>query len=234
MKIRAYSCGQFLRSASAYQDGRLAPEDRFSFESHRRVCSSCRVKAEQTREISAQLKALPVRLAPPNLRSELRVIASREALRNRNRATLQSRWAAWRTELQLFTDNLMRPLAIPTAGGFFSALILFAMLAPGLSSRVSLTDDVPTGLHSDVQVMFMVPPGFSNTQDLIVEVTIDEHGRMTDYNIPSGQALSNPEILRTIENNLLFTRFQPARTFGQPMPAKVLVNFRTNSIDVKG
>jgi hypothetical protein len=204
------------------------------FEAHQRGCGSCRLKAEQTQEVSAQLRTLPVRLAPPNLRTELRVIASREALRQRNRATLQSRLADWRTQFQLFTDNLMRPLAIPTAGGFFSALLLFAMLAPGLSSRVPLTNDVPTGLYSDVQVMFMVPPGFSNTQDVIVEVTIDEHGRMTDYNIPSGQALSNPAILRTIENNLLFTRFQPARTFGQPMPAKVLVNFRTNSIDVKG
>ena len=46
--------------------------------------------------------------------------------------------------------ELMRPLAIPTAGGFAAALVLFSMLAPSLAVRggsVS-TADTPTGLYT--------------------------------------------------------------------------------------
>ena len=46
--------------------------------------------------------------------------------------------------------------------------------------------------------------------------------------------LQSPGIRRNIESSLLFTKFTPATTFGQPMSGKIRLSFRNSSINVKG
>jgi hypothetical protein len=65
-----------------------------------------------------------------------------------------------------------------------------------------------------------------------VEVVINEEGRVVDYTLPAVPA--NSSLRREIENNLLFVRFTPAMSFGQPTTGRLRLSFRRSQIDVKG
>lgn len=183
--------------------------------------------------LTTALKSLPAQMPPPDLRLRLQVVASREA--SRQRQFRSGRLAFWKNEARHWVDELMRPIAIPTAGGFFSALLLFATLAPSLAVRgvpASLVD-VPTGLYTEASVKSSLPFGYDG-EEVVVELTVDEGGRMVDYSVPQAAAMSSPEIRRYIENHLLTMQFTPATAFGQPMAAKLRIWFRSNRIDVRG
>ena len=187
----------------------------------------------EDRELRRVLKALPQRRPTADVAMRLRVIASRESARRQGRVTWQQWARTWFTDFRLWADNLMRPLAIPTAGGFLSALLLFAVLAPQLGQRIVLvTEDVPTVLYTTASIQSFKPLGF-NDVSILVEVTIDDTGRVVDYSIPNAQA-ADRDLHRSIENYLLFTQFTPVRNFGQPVKAKVRISFQSSSIAVRG
>ena len=201
----------------------------------RRHAVQCSVGAGQLSDVRLRttLKSLPVQAPPPDLRVQLQVLASREA--SRQRQIRSGRLAFWFRELRHWMDELMRPLAIPTAGGFVSALLLFAVLAPSLAVRgvpASLVD-VPTALYTEASVKSLLPFGYDGGE-LVVELTVDEGGRMVDYSLPQAPHTSTPEMRRYIENHLLTMQFTPATTFGQPTPTKLRIWFRSNRIDVRG
>lgn len=147
--------------------------------------------------------------------------------------TLVQLCRTWLADFQLWSNNLMRPLAIPTAGGFISALLLFGVLAPSLAPSGSITgQDVPTVLYTEASVRSFMPLGFQD-EDLTVEVTIDGEGRVIDYSLPNGHGKGHG-LHRNIGSYLLFTQFTPVRNFGQPVKAKVRISFQSSRIEVKG
>jgi hypothetical protein len=183
--------------------------------------------------INRALRSLPVREPQPDLRTSLRVIASRERQRQFARRSLAARW---RDRFELFSDNFLRAIALPVAGGVASAVVLFSMcVVPAYPLRAAhTTADVPTVLTTQVAVKGMAP-FFGGGDDVVVDVTVDEQGRMIDYAVVAGaSALANASLRRRLENVLLFTEFTPATSFGQPMSSKTRLWFRTSRIDVKG
>jgi hypothetical protein len=187
----------------------------------------------EDRELRRALKALPQRQPSADLTMRLRVLASRESTRRQGRVTWQKLARTWLSDFQVWADNLMRPLAIPTAGGFLSALLLFGVLAPQLGTRIVLVaDDVPTALYTTASIHSFKPLGF-NDVSILVEVTIDDAGRVVDYSIPDEQ-VTDRDLHRSIENYLLFTQFTPVRNFGQPVKAKVRISFQSSTIEVRG
>jgi hypothetical protein len=185
--------------------------------------------------INRALRGLPVREPQPELRTTLRVIASRERQRRFARRNLAATLSLWRDNLQLFSDNFLRSLALPLAGGIASAVILFSMcVVPAYPLRARTTIDVPTVLTTKVAVKGM-SPFFGGGDDVVVDVSVDEQGRMIDYAVVAGAGvLANAAVRRRLENMLLFTEFTPATSFGQPMTSKMRIWFRTSRIDVKG
>jgi len=179
--------------------------------------------------LSRALRSLPRRLPPLSLTSSLRVLASRE------RSRIANRGIAGMDRLRLFADNLMRPLALPFAGGVFSTVVLFSMwLVPTYPVRGSSSFDVPTILTTEATVKLTGPIGASGGE-VIVDVVIDGQGRMVDYTIVSGHSvLNNDSLRRNIENILIFTEFTPATSFGQPMSGRVRLQLGSSRIDVKG
>ena len=175
------------------------------------------------------LRKLPVLMPPSGLRTSLRVLASRE------RSRLLSRQIGWRDRLNLFATNLMRPLALPFAGGIFSTVALFGMcLTPMYPMRSDDSSDVPTVLTTEAAVKYTAPIG-SACGEVVVDVTVDEAGRMVDYKIVSGfNVLTTSQLRRSLENRLIFTEFKPVTQFGQPMSGKLRVYFRNSEVDVKG
>jgi hypothetical protein len=185
------------------------------------------------RELRRRLRLLPQRHVPPVVSTRLHVLASKESVRRRSRVSWGQMWRTAVGDFQLWADNLMRPLAIPTAGGFFSALLLFAVLAPTLAtSGIQMENDVPTRLYTGASVQSIIPFGFADEQ-VIVEVTINGEGRVVDYSLPEGHPKTHG-IHRRIENYLLFTQFKPVTNFGQPVTAKVRISFQSSRIEVRG
>jgi hypothetical protein len=180
--------------------------------------------------LSRAFRTLPRRMPPPSLTSSLRVLASREQRRN-----VYGRGLAFLDRLHLFFDNLMRPLALPFAGGVCSTIILFSMwLVPLYPLRGSNTFDVPSMLTTQAAVKLTAPVSFDDADDVIVDVTIDGDGRMVDYKIVSGNYPNDGALRRSIAGVLLLTRFTPATSFGQPVEGRLRLSLRSSHIDVKG
>ncbi|HUA82794.1 MAG TPA: hypothetical protein VMB85_02970 [Bryobacteraceae bacterium] len=178
--------------------------------------------------LSRTLRSLPRRLPPADLTSRLRVAASRERLRAIGLNI------AFRDRFRLFFDNLMRPLALPFAGGVFSTVLLFSMcMMPMYSVHASSTSDVPTGLRTDAELLATAPIAAS-PEDVIVDVTIDREGRMIDYKIVCGNVARDEALRRSIEGTLLLTRFVPATAFGQPVEGRIRLLLWTSYVNVKG
>jgi hypothetical protein len=175
------------------------------------------------------LRNLPSRMPPHELRSKLRVIASRE------RQRIFSNQINWRDRLDLSFKNMMRPLALPLAGGIFSTVALFSMcLSPMYPIHSDDSSDVSTGLTTVAAVKYTQPIGGS-FGEVVVDVIIDEAGRMVDYKIVSGfNVLTTAQVRRSLENQLIFTEFKPVTQFGQPISGKLRLYFRNSEVDVKG
>jgi hypothetical protein len=193
------------------------------------------LKSPSVSQLRSVLRTMPVRVPPVGLATNLRVVASREAQRRRAHSSLTARWLTLREDLRLWMNNLMRPLAIPTAGGFVSALVMFGILAPSLAIPpvVARANDVPTVLYTGASVKNFLPIGFEGGDDLVVEITVDENGKLVDFSIPNPVS-GESRMHRSIENQILFTSFYPATRLGQPMSGKVRITFRSSRIDVKG
>jgi hypothetical protein len=181
--------------------------------------------------LSRMLRGMSRRTVPADLSSKLRVLASREQRRAAGTGI------AFADRVRLFSKNLMRPLALPFAGGVFSTILLFSMwLGPGYPARASTDFDVPTVLTTEASVRKSAPMAAYNTDDVIVDVTVDGQGRMTDYVIVSGNATMDQALRRRIGAVLLLTEFNPATTLGTPVSGRMRLSLSAihSHIDVKG
>jgi hypothetical protein len=185
--------------------------------------------------VNTALRRLPRRTPPASLSASLRVMASRERARRANRQGFSATFSVWRDRTRLFAHNLMRPLALPAAGGLLSAVTLFGLwLVPTYPLRGNPSFDVPTGLSTDPVLKGTTALG-SAGEEVVVDVTVDGQGRMIDYVVVTGaRTLKNDALRRSLETTLLFTEFDPATNFGRPMNGKVRLVLRSSSVDVKG
>jgi hypothetical protein len=177
--------------------------------------------------LSRMLRGLRPRVPPAGLTTSLRVLASRELGRWPHITRLE--------RFRLFADNLMRPLALPFAGGVFSTVVLFSMwLVPTYPMRAANGFDVPTILATEATVKGTGPISAAG-EAMVVDVTIDGGGRMIDYHVVSGRnVLTNDAVRRNLENMLLFTEFTPATSFGLPTAGRIRLYLDSSHIDVKG
>jgi|HubBroStandDraft_4_1064222.scaffolds.fasta_scaffold450272_1 hypothetical protein len=193
------------------------------------------------------LRSLPRRSVPEQVRSSLRVLASHEQHRAAGKGI------AWLDRVRLFSRDLMRPLALPFAGGIFSTIVLFSMSGPTYSAQVPkgfeipiplslrsqatvLTSDRGGAAQRDPTVLKTAPMLAYGADDVIVDVMVDGQGHMIDYAIVSGDASNNDALRRSIGALLLLTEFHPATTLGRPVAGRVrlLLPASHSSVDVKG
>jgi hypothetical protein len=185
--------------------------------------------------IAESLHALPQHAPPGKLTDRLRVMASRESLRRRRTATPKALLGWWAERIGLFFNNLLRPVAVPFAGGLLSAVILLlTVLAPVYPIQRHDMIDVPSPILTQPMVLsFFSLPDYD--EDMMVDVWIDEQGRIRDYSIPAGQGWAgDPSTVRSVEATLLCTKFSPATLFGQPASGKIRITFRRSHLEVRG
>lgn len=223
-------CWRARRKLSAYVDGALPRAERREVAVHLRECKLCGHRFDALAATRAGLKRLP-RLTPSaDLQASLLELAGRESVRRRTELTrpVDLAWHGLRVRI----ENLMRPLALPFAGGIVSALVLFSMLVPAYPSGAARVTqgDVPTALYTDPTVKSAAPFSLSD-DEVVVDLVIDGQGRVVDYTLP---ATASVALRREVENNLLFTQFNPAMAFGQPQTGRIRLSFRRTHVDVKG
>ncbi len=183
-------------------------------------------------KVRRALRSLPARVPPAELTIALRVIASRERQRLLERRTLRGMVAAWLEHANLTAGEMMRSLILPLTGGVCTAVVLFSTwLVPTYPMHVAGGADVPTMLSTEATVTETGVIGLSGG-DAVVDVTVDNQGRVADIAIVSGaEVLQDANRLHRLENLLLRTQFAPATEFGRPVASRVrLISSR---IDVK-
>lgn len=229
------SCQSVQKSISAYLDGKLAGVDRESVARHLASCRECESQWQETRDLRFMLHDLAAVPMPFKLAGRLRVLASHERIERLSRVSLPDRLGKLADRARLCVDNLMRPLALPFAGGVLSALVLFSMLVPTLAFQFNLRNDVPTALYTQASLSSlseMAPYTYNDDNETMVEVTVNERGEVADYSLPSGQV--DRKLDTAIANILFLSSFKPATLFGQPTYGKVWLSFRRSHIVVRG
>src|ERR1700736_3355316 len=106
------SCGNVQKSLSAFLDRALSRRETDSVSQHLASCWDCAARLRELMELRTLLRNLPPAQVPERLATQLQVIASHAQA---SRAT--GRWQRWMAWLGLAVENLMRPIAIPFAGG---------------------------------------------------------------------------------------------------------------------
>jgi hypothetical protein len=202
---------------------------------HVESCNSCAGAVNEYKRLRHSLRQLPRRVPPADLTTSLQVLASHERARRVARLTFASYCASVRDRLRLTVKNLMRPLALPVTGGLAAAVLSFSLFVPDLVAEARhVRCDVPTGLFTAASVKDVSWPIFGEAE-IVVDVQVDDQGRLSDYSIVCGGPLLNDESLRRrFESSLLLSQFTPATSFGQPTSGKIRVSFRSSRIDIKG
>lgn len=187
-------------------------------------------------EIRDLLRALPRRRANSSLTIALKISASKEASRRQKWANAPAFLVRIKNTFDLWKANMMRPLALPCAGGIAVAVLVFTLFVHIQPVRANgHMADRPTILYTEPAAKTLAP--FEPpTADAEIEVSIDELGRIADYRVVAGNRELNMEMRRSVERTLLFTEFIPATSFGQAVPSKLRLTLRrgASSITVKG
>ena len=226
LKRRSMSC-QFVReSISSYLDNRLAEPDRGSVEQHLAECGECSARHSRMAQVRESLRSLPMARAPQSLTADLQILASKEVVRSRRMSSVSAWTQFWVARARLVIDNMMRPMALPFAGGLTSALFIFGTLVPCLGLMRNPVNDKPTALYTEASVENVADLGSRISDDTVIEVQIDGQGRMVDYSVLQGKVTSD------VGSFLLFATYTPATMFLQPTSSRIVI--RRSRIVVKG
>lgn len=211
---------KYKRHLSAYRDHALSAAQFRAVWGHLHRCWECREDLEQAEQVGTVLRRLPCPAMPADLAFQVRLRLSQE------RGWQQQPGWRWR-----WSDQ-WGPLAFPALTGILSALLIFGIFLPQLSTPVrNSPDDIPLVLRTPARLRGTGPMELvTRTEDLLVQVLIDQQGRVADYDIVAGSY--TPQDVRDLRNRLLFTVFTPATVFGRPTPETLLLSFR--SVHVRG
>lgn len=234
---------------SAYLDGALTGISMQQVVAHLDSCAECRHEFAGWRAMQSALSDLGPAKAPPELALKLRVAISQEQSR-----TARQTLARWQVRWQ----NTMAPFLLRVSAGLASAVLLLgtaAVLVGAFATPepVEARDAAPNAATSprflysmpasstpgaydsaraqQVSAHASVRPGtIENANPLVVEAFVNRSGRVYDYRIISGP--DTPASRAQVENLLLFSVFEPAHIFGEPVRGVAVLYF--SGISVQG
>jgi hypothetical protein len=224
-------CSQVQAIFTEYLDGRLPGHAMQEIDAHLGSCRECAREWDAQRELQASLAALGPVPEPVNLPLRIRVAVSQE--RARSRRSILSGWdLAWK--------NSVGPFLLQAGAGLASATLLLGTVVLLISvfakpESAQATPDEPLGNATAPHLLY-----FSNAQGgdqmaaingpVMVEAYVNDEGQVYDYRILSGPV--DAETRTQVENMLLFSRFEPARFFGQPVRGLAVLSF--SGVSVRG
>jgi hypothetical protein len=227
------SCENDQEPISLLFDGRLPETEREKVLAHTVVCRECGAHLASLETQRAMMRKMAQAPVPDTLATRLTVLASHERERQLARVSVRERARRLAVNINLAFDNLMRPVALPLAGGVLSTLLLFGLMMPSLSFSHDnggqdfstapqgsiVTNPYDQGADADAAdfPLFAAPDQPKSDYVNIVHLTIDESGRVADWSVVRGQVTDE---MKTI---ILLGRFEPATTFGVPTSGTVQV-----------
>ena len=230
--MTALTCQYSRLRFSAYLDGAITGVEMLAIRRHLDSCAACAAEFATWRSIQSSVAALgPVR-PPVDLALRLRVAISQERERTPRRIfnRFSVRW-----------ENTFAPLLLRASAGFASAVLLIGtvgLLVGTFAAPEPLTArDEPIGMASNPRLLYSRvpagsvdadPPDSSIEGSVVVRAFIDQSGRVYDFHVISGA--TDGRTHAALENKLLFSTFEPARVFGQPVPGSVLLSFADVSV----
>jgi hypothetical protein len=216
------ACNDMQQVLNEYLDGRLNGVEMQRVTAHLKACPGCSAEMQRLSGTQALLTALGPAKVPADLLPRIQMAVARERVR-RDEGVLVRWERAWRQTVGDF--------ALQLAGGFASSLLLIGTVALMVGVFVQpvqvRADDQPVGMRTTPRFLYVsnaINASQINTlTEVSVEVAVDESGRAYDYRIVSGP--DNPTTRHAIDNMLLFSTFEPARYYDQPVQGVAIVNF---------
>lgn len=221
-------CTTVRKNLAGYLDDALIGSERVkeraAISEHLELCGGCREELQRFRKLAVLLSRVPKNVPPADLAIRIKVAAA-QAQQSQGWTT---RWRNFRDHTGIVLENVFRPLTLPATGGFFAAILIFVlalqMILPGITVR-AVENDVPTNLMRPAELVSLsdYPEAWapeqhdvelSSPHGLLVDVTVDASGHMTDYQILSGP--SSAELRRQVYQMLFLSRFSPMLSFGRP------------------
>jgi hypothetical protein len=215
---------------------------------HLDQCSACSDEFAGWRQMQQSLADLGPAKAPPDLALRLRVALSQE----HSRTTRQS-LAKW----QMRWQNTLAPFLLRASAGFASAVLLIgsvALLIGAFASPETVeARDEPSSAAISPRFLYSMTESNApqssldetkagrrgkdtveavdtSANQVFVVAYVNDEGRVYDYRIISGP--DTPSSRAQVENLLLFSVFEPARVFGEPVRGVAVVSF--SGISVQG
>src|SRR5712692_9944756 len=221
-------CTTVRKNLAGYLDdamiGAGRVRERAAIRQHLEGCNACREEVQRFRRLGVLLSRVPKNVPPADLAVRIKVAAA-QAQHSQDWA---SRFREFKEHAEIVLENVFRPLTVPATGGFFSAILVFAlvfqMIVPGITVR-AVENDVPINVMRPAELVSLsdYPQSWapekhdlelSLPHGLLVDVTVDAQGHMTDYQILSGP--NSLELRRQLDQMLPFSRFSPMMSFGRP------------------
>jgi anti-sigma factor RsiW len=194
----------------------------------------CRACAREWKQLCAAQKSLaelgPVP-EPENLLLRIRVAVSQESARRR-RSFFEGWSLAWK--------NTVGPFLLQAGAGFASAVLLlgtviFLVTMFAQPEAAQATKDEPLGRATAPRLLYLSSGATAGqisaeSGPVVVEAYVNGAGQVYDYRILSGQ--TDEPTRSAVENLLLFSVFEPARFFGQPVRGLAVLSF--SGVSVRG
>jgi len=224
-------CKAVQTKFSEYLDGRLNGREMQNIAAHLQDCRECASEWKSIQRTQSSLAALGPVAEPEDLTLRIRVAISHERAR-RFRSPFHAFNLAWK--------NTLGPFLLQAAGGFASAVLLMGsvILLVGMFTQpetAQASADEPLGMATAPRFLYLSSVvGESQIGEVsgpvLVEAYVNGAGQVYDYRIVSGPTDNTTR--EQIENLLLWSRFEPARRFGQPVPGLAVLSF--SGVSVRG
>jgi hypothetical protein len=224
-------CHAMQMKFTEYLDGRLSGREMQSVAAHMEQCSACAEDWKFLEKVQTSLAALGPVPEPEDLLLRIRVAISHEHARQR-RTVFHTMDLAWR--------NTVGPFLLHAAAGFASAVLLLGTVIVLVSmftqpESAQATADEPLGMATAPRFLYLSSVVGGNpigdvSVPVVIEAYVNPQGQVYDYRIVSGPV--DQTTRAQVENLLLWSRFEPARRFGQPVPGLAVLSF--SGVSVRG
>lgn len=220
-------CAEARSKFSDYLDGALDGRTMGELASHMETCLGCSAEFSAWRSVQTALGELGPSQPPVELGARLRDALASERRIGAHLSPLQRFTAAY--------HDVFVPFCFRLSAGLGAALVLVGTTTwfIGSAAPVQANDDHLTDLHQPRFLYSGVPfaplAGSRHFVAVMVEVKIDERGRVYDYTILSGP--DDSDTRARVETNLLASVFKPATVFGEPVAGHAMITYTSISVE---
>ena len=224
-------CSEAQDRFTEYLDGRLSGRAMQEVTAHLDRCRECALEWAALRDTQSSLAGLGPVPEPRDLLLRIRVAVSQDCAR-RSRGRLQACGLAWK--------NTVGPFLLQASAGFASAVLLLGTVILMVNmvaqpEKVQASADEPIGAATAPRLLYLSTGAQTDAIDaaakpLVVEAYVNDQGEVYDYRILSGP--TDAATRSAVENLLLFSVFEPAKFFGQPVSGLAVLSF--SGVSVRG